>query len=226
MLENKDNDLEIAEDSDTPKCVPDHNNTDEEDIQPVKEAIPAKKKQSLLSSILDYVEIFVFAVCAVILIFSFFIKQCKVEGPSMEKTLFQDELLLVSDLFYTPERGDIVVFHQTGYLNEPIVKRVIATGGETVDIDFDTWTVTVTDKEGNSFVVDEPYMYLDPEYPKLTSSYSFPLEVPEGKMFVMGDNRNHSTDSRSYAIGMVDERRLLGKVIFRLTPLDKIGKVD
>lgn len=204
------------------------NNKDNEETPPESESeceIPTKKPQSWLSSLLDYVEIFVFAVCAVILVFSFFVKLCKVKGPSMENTLFDGELLLISDVLYEPERGDIIVFHQTGFLNEPIVKRVIATGGETVDIDFSTWTVTVTDVDGNTFVVDEPYMYLEGDYPYLLSNYSFPYKVPEGELFVMGDNRNHSTDSRSYLIGTVDERRVLGKVIFRLTPIDKIGTV-
>ena len=187
---------------------------------------PETKRPSFLSSIFDYVEIFAFAICAVILIFSFAIRLCKVEGPSMEKTLIADEMLVVSNVFYTPQRGDIIVFHQTGTLNEPIVKRVIATGGEIININFDTWTVEITDTDGKTFVYDEPYMYLDCGYATMTSSHIYPYKVPEGCLFVMGDNRNHSTDSRGETIGLVDERRVLGKVIFRLTPLDKIGTVD
>ena len=183
-------------------------------------------KPSLLSSIFDYVEIFVFAICAVILIFSFAIRLCKVEGPSMEKTLIADEMLLVSNLFYTPERGDIIVFHQTDTLDEPVVKRVIATEGETIDIDFNTWTVKITDTDGNTFILDEPYMHLDSGRAILLSSRTYPYKVPEGCLFVMGDNRNHSSDSRGDTIGMVDERRVLGKVVFRITPFDKIGPVD
>ncbi len=184
------------------------------------------KKPSFMSSLFDYLEIFVFAICAVILLFSFAVRLCKVKGPSMEKTLIDGEMLIVSNLFYTPERGDIIVFHQTGTLDEPIVKRVIATEGETIDIDFDTWTVTITDTDGKTFVLNEPYRHLDGGKAVLTSSHSYPYTVPEGSLFVMGDNRNHSTDSRGDTIGMVDERRVLGKVIFRLTPFDKIGTVD
>lgn len=186
----------------------------------------ANEKNSFVSVIIDYTEVFVFSLCFVILFFSFVIRLCTVIGPSMNNTLTEGEKLLVSDILYEPERYDIIVFHQTGYINEPVVKRVIALGGETIDIDFDTWTVKITDNEGKTFTLDESYMYLDPNSPLLTSNLIYPYEVPEGKLFVMGDNRNHSADSRGYAIGLVDERRVLGKVILRLTPIDKFGTVE
>jgi len=230
MPEDKDTNLNTSVEetivSEETDVISDINEVTEETQKEPEGDIPVKKPQSWLSALLDYVEIFVFAVCAVILVFSFFVKLCKVKGPSMENTLFDGELLLISDVLYEPERGDVIVFHQTGYLNEPIVKRVIATGGETVDIDFSTWTITVTDVDGNTITLDESYIYLDPVYTALLPSYpSIHCEVPEGELFVMGDNRYHSTDSRSNIIGTVDERRVLGKVIFRLTPLDKIGTV-
>ena len=185
-------------------------------------------KQSSLSSFIDYVEVFVVALSLVIIIFSFFIRICKVQGPSMENTLFEDEKLIVTNIGYTPKRGDIIVFHQTGTLNEPVVKRVIATAGETVDIDFDDYgKVTITDVDGNEFVLDEiDYKNLDSTYAYIKSDYELPYTVPEGCIFVMGDNRNHSTDSRSLLIGPVDERRVLGKVILRISPFDRFGKVD
>ena len=185
-------------------------------------------KQSSLSSFIDYVEVFVVALSLVIVIFSFFIRICKVQGPSMENTLFEDEKLIVTNIGYTPKRGDIIVFHQTGTLNEPVVKRVIATAGEKVDIDFDDYgKVTITDVDGNEFVLDEiDYKNLDSTYAYIKSDYELPYTVPEGCIFVMGDNRNHSTDSRSLLIGPVDERRVLGKVILRISPFDRFGKVD
>ena len=187
---------------------------------------PIQKKKNALSLAVDYVEIFVVSICIVILAFSFFVRLCKVDGGSMEKTLHNGEKILVCDIGYTPERGDIIVFHETGnYYNEAIVKRVIAVGGDTIDIDFDNWIVTITDKDGNKFTVDEPYIFIDPERAPIYSPYEYPRVVPEGQLFVMGDNRNNSSDSRLGMIGFVDERQVLGRLVCRVSPLSKFGKV-
>ena len=146
----------------------------------------------------------------------------------MENTLRHGEKLITSNLFYTPERGDIVVFHQTSPnengFNEPIVKRVIGVPGDTVKINYQTWTVTVTDADGNVTVVDEPYRKVVDGNPY--SSMPVSVYVEEGTVFVMGDNRNHSADSRDARIGLVDQRRILGKVVMRVAPFDRFGKVS
>ena len=192
------------------------------------ENIRETPKRKAIFDILDYIEIFVISICIVILIFSFSgFRLCTVSGPSMENTLLHGERLITTSYLSEPKRGDIVVFHQTsdmGGFNEPIVKRVIAVAGDTVHINYQTWTVTVTDSEGNVTVLDEPYRKLEGSNPY--SSLPVTVYVEEGTVFVMGDNRNHSADSRDARIGLVDTRRILGKVVFRITPFSRFGTVS
>lgn len=165
----------------------------------------------------DFIEMLALVTIGIVLCFSLVFRLNIVDGPSMENTLHSGEYLLVSDLFYSPKQGDIVVIHDmtAGYYAEPIVKRVIAVGGQTVDIDFSTWTLTVDGE-----VIDESsYRCLTSER-RLTSDYEFPITVDDGKIFVLGDNRNHSADSRTSEIGMIDERCVVGKVYVRLFPID------
>ena len=190
--------------------------------------VPSDKK-SKRANILDYVEVFVIAICFVIVLFSFSgIRLCTVSGPSMEKTLYNNERLITSDILYTPKRNDIVVFHQTGEysFNEPIVKRVIGVAGDTVTVEYEKndVIVTVTDSEGNVTVLEEEYKYIDE---KSYNPYPLPttVTVEEGTVFVMGDNRYNSADSRDERIGLVDTRRILGKVIFRISPFSRFGLV-
>lgn len=192
----------------------------------------AKKKTTVLREFFDYFELFILSACAVLILFSFATRICRVDGPSMLNTLHDSEMLLVSDLFYSPECGDIIVFHQTGDqpgdLNEPIVKRVIAVGGEWIDIQAANNSLKVTvydsDKE-NPRIIDEYYA----NYDNGAGYYrydDYPVRVPEGCVFVMGDNRGNSQDSRASSIGFVDERRILGRVVFRVLPFSKFGAVN
>jgi signal peptidase I len=144
----------------------------------------------------------------------------------MQNTLQDGEKLIISNLFYKPQANDIIVFHKTGSFNEPVVKRIIATENHFVRIDFDNEIVYVSSDRSfdESDIIDESsYAYLDIGKYKISGVRDY--EVPQGYVFVMGDNRNNSTDSRSEQIGIVDVRTILGKVIFRISPAESFGFV-
>ena len=207
------------------------NNTPSENPTPIKSTETSPRKRSRLCvDLVENFEVVIFAIVSVLIIFSIGLRICFVSGTSMNKTLDHNDWVITSNVGYTPKRGDIIVFHMTSdipRLNEPMVKRVIAVGGEWIDIDFDTWTVRIADNAEmeNAITLDESYMYLSPNYATLKSTYDFPLEIPKGYLFVMGDNRNGSLDSRNAEqIGLVDERRVLGKVVTRIYPFKPIEK--
>lgn len=148
-----------------------------------------------------------------VLVFTFAARIIRVDGPSMRETLQNGDLLVVVDrtLSGMPDAGDIVVLNKRGFGDgQPIVKRVVATGGQTVDIDFSSGTVTV-----DGTVLDEPYLR---EPTTLDEGVTFPITVPEGSIFVLGDNRGNSQDSRSPELGTVDVRYVIGKAVFLALP--------
>ena len=179
-----------------------------------------KKKQEE-NIFLTYLHDFVFLITGVLLVFSLLFRVVVVSGPSMNATLVDgDWLLLVGNVLYNePKQGDIIVASKVSFDNgAPIIKRVIATEGQMVYIDFVSGVVYVDGK-----ALREPYT-LTP-----TNQYEgvdFPLVVDEGCVFVLGDNRNGSKDSRSPDIGQVDCREILGKAIFLVMPGDNKGTVE
>lgn len=180
-----------------------------------------KRKNSAASgakTLLLYLHDFVYLLGIILVVLLVCFRIVVVSGPSMRQTLLDgDSLLLLTRTFYrTPQQGDIVVISKASYDNgEPIVKRVIATENQWVDIDFAEGVVYVGDKKDQLKALDEPYVNTPTN---LFEGISFPCQVPEGCIFVMGDNRNESKDSRSPEIGMIDTREVLGKAIFLFFP--------
>ena len=178
-----------------------------------------KRKQTRLNVISSLHDV-VCLVAGAILLFSLCFRVVVVSGPSMKDTLIDgDVLFLVSNVFYThPKRGDIIVASKDSYDNgTPIIKRVIAVEGQEVFIDFENGVVKV-----DGIVLEEPYIRT------LTTNdegVQFPVTVPEGCVFVLGDNRENSMDSRSHVIGMIDKREILGKAIFLAIPGSAGGTV-
>ena len=160
----------------------------------------------------DWLECIISAIICAIFVFVFIGRTIGVEGHSMRNTLYQNDRVVMTNLFYTPKNGDVIVFHAPDerFDGVPLVKRVIAVGGQTLDIDFDTGDVYVDGK-----IVDEPYIN---ERTARRLDFEGPVTVPEGYVFAMGDNRNHSQDSRDNKVGFVDTRYILGRVLFILIP--------
>ena len=167
---------------------------------------------------IEWFESIVFALTVLVLVFTFVVRVAAVNGISMENTLQPGDRLLLQSVGYTPQRGDVVVTDALIDYGKPLVKRVIAVGGDVVDIDFQTGAVTVNGK-----TLEEPYIR---ELTLLDEGQTFPLTVPQGKLFLMGDNRCQSKDSRSPVIGCIVERDILGKAILRIFPLQKIGVIQ
>lgn len=186
-----------------------------------------KESKNISSSLFDYFEVFVISIITVLVFFSLFFRVARVDGSSMNQTLKNGEPLVISDLFYEPRQGDIIVFHlcqENGY-NQPLVKRVIATEGQEVVIDITAQKVFI---DGAELIEDYAYFspkgynssYFNPMYVERSKDghLKYVVTVPEGKLFVMGDNRNGSTDSRSSSVGFVDKDTVLGKALFRVSP--------
>ena len=191
----------------------------EEEPAPVEEKKPVKEtKEGWQGAVLMYLHDLAYLLAGLILVFLLLFRVVVVSGTSMNSTLLDgDYLLLLSSTFYhNPQYGDIIVASKESFDNgAPIVKRVIATEGQWVNIDFEHGVVYVGNSLDTMVPLDEPYT-LTPTTVK--EGTVFPLQVSEGCLFVMGDNRNGSKDSRHPEIGLVDKREVLGKVFFLFLP--------
>jgi len=203
----------------------------EEEISPEPESQPEPKNptRSLAAVLFDYLEMFAWSVFAVLILFTFAIRLCRVDGQSMENTLENGQNLLLYNIAYTPRQDDIVVFHLTKPevgLQKTLVKRVIATGGQKVEVNFRECTVTVDgERYADSHSILKNFSDVKIGYYTLTAEHDynaatgiFSVTVPEHCLFVMGDNRNNSKDSRDNDVSFIDERCVLGKAVLRLYP--------
>ena len=172
----------------------------------------ASQKKEDGRDLYEWTQALVCSVLAVVLLFTFVVRLIGVDGHSMVPTLQDGDRLLVLNALWDSDYayGDIVVLRKESFMEEPIVKRVIATEGQTVDIDFVSGAVYVDGE-----LLEEDYIN-EPTY--VEEGTQFPLTVPEGSIFVMGDNRNHSSDSRSSDLGTVDTRYVIGKAVFLAFP--------
>ncbi len=177
-----------------------------------KEKTEEEKRLENERSIYDWMQALIYAVLGVVLLFTFALRLIGVDGHSMVPTLQdQDRLLVLNTPLYRDfRRGDIVILRKQTFTQEPIVKRIIATEGQTVDIDFSMGAVWVDGE-----LLDEPYIA---ELTFSQEGLDFPLTVPEDSIFVMGDNRNNSNDSRDVHLGTVDTRYVIGKAVFLVYP--------
>ena len=165
----------------------------------------------------DLIDIVCSAIFLMLVLFIFVFKYVTVIGNSMKPTLHNQDKLIITSIFYTPKQGDIVVIDVPGE-DEPLIKRIIATEGQTVTLDTEIWRVLI-----DGIPLEEDYQINITDRSMNEGVIIFPYKVEPGKVFVMGDNRNDSKDSR--IIGAVDASKILGKVVFRLSPVKDIGIV-
>lgn len=203
----------------------------EDFLEELPEEVPAKKKNTLGQEIIEWLDVVCVAVIAVVIVFSLIFRVATIDGNSMLNTLKGQDKVIITNFNYTPKQGDIVVISRniensvegSSRSDEPIIKRVIAVGGQTVDI-----------KDGAVYVdgvrLEEDYLdFPYTEVKNVKDAVEFPRPVPEGYIFVLGDNRPDSLDSRSKKIGengLIDTRYVLGHAVYRFFPFDKIGAVE
>jgi len=174
-------------------------------------------KKGLLKEVFEWLEAIVFSLSIVVLIFTFLFRVVGVDGSSMFPTLHHKDRVIITGLFWKPAQGDIVVVTQPNPMNEPLIKRIIALEGQTVEFDFSQGLIKVDGVElQESYIADKTTFQGDLKEQDT-------VVVEKDHVFVMGDNRNNSKDSRDDDIGQIHTRYLLGKAVFRIFPFTGFG---
>lgn len=194
---------------------------------------PGKKKKaaaSLLESAYDLMDNLIVALIVVTVIFSFFFRLVGVDGTSMQDTLQDKDRLLLQTAFYTPDRGDVVVIYQENDPEKPLIKRVIAVGGDSLRLDAENNAVYRKAAGDSEWTLLDESAYVN--YPlgwgllwTDETGVENEVTVPTGHVFVMGDHRNNSLDSRYGSVGFVPVEDVVGRAIFRVSPIQEAGVV-
>lgn len=172
-------------------------------------------KISFSEAVFSFAGSLITGIVVIFAVFSLLARSVTVDGDSMNPTLINKDRLFISELVYTPKSGDIVIISREQTKEEPLVKRVIAVEGDEVNIDFAEHTVTV-----NGEPLSQDYEVMAPI--SRHGDVEFPVTVPPDCVFVLGDNRNNSRDSRYSDIGFIDIDRILGKAVLRIYPFSTI----
>ncbi|MBO5911940.1 MAG: signal peptidase I [Clostridia bacterium] len=190
-----------------------------------------KETRSFWNEAYEWIDCAVVTVIALLLVFTFLFNQVKIDGGSMNDTLLDQDRVIVSNVFYKPKYGDIIVISSEVYDDIPIIKRVIATENQWVDIQ--EGKVYVGDSKDDMKRVGDEFLNtynLNKGTAAVMSGgiyghHQYPLQVPQGCVFVLGDNRDVSLDSRTASVGFVDEDQILGKALYRIYPFDRFGSI-
>ncbi|MED9968434.1 MAG: signal peptidase I [Ruminococcus sp.] len=177
-------------------------------------------KSKITSAVFEWVKPMLFALALLALIMISGFRVVTVQGASMDTTLESGEKVITTNFMYTPKSGDIVVISKGEHHDSPIIKRVIAVEGQRIELDYDNDKIYVDGKELN-----EPYLKCS-TFGGRCADYNIPSVVPEGKLFVLGDNRGVSLDSRSSEIGLIDKENVVGKAHFAVFPFDRFGGLE
>lgn len=183
-----------------------------------RETCPENEATEFTVSCFEWVEAVVEAIVPVVFILAFIFRVINVKGESMMNTLLDRDKVLATEWYYKPKSGDVVIIRKGSYLIEPLIKRAIATEGQTLSIDFNTGSVTV-----DGVVLDETYIR-EPMW--LREDGEIPSVIPQGYCFVMGDNRNNSMDSRSKDVGLIKNEDIVGKASYIVWPPNRIRKIQ
>lgn len=177
-------------------------------------------KSKVFPVVIGFAKPFIIALALIIAMMVSGFHVVTVYGASMDSTLQSGEKIVVTNFCYTPQCGDIVVINENDSLNKNIIKRVIAVEGQSIKLDYENDKIYVDGKE-----LYEPYLKCS-TFGGQRANYEIPSVVPEGKVFVLGDNRGISLDSRDSSVGFVDVKDIFGKAQFTVFPFDRLGGFD